>query len=325
MPKDLILPPAPLVVALAYDGMALFEFSTAVEVFGLERPEVGPGWYHFAACACEPGPLVATGGVKIVVYGGLDLLEEAHTIIVPSWLRAPRPAPMALIEALQKAYERGARLVSICGGVYVLAEAGLLEGKRATTHWRAVDHFQSQFPSVKTLPDVLYVDEGQILSSAGSTAGIDLCLHIVRKDFGAEIANMVARRLVVPPHRDGGQAQYIDRAVPQIHESVRLGPLLDYLRAHLDQAHRIRDMALRVGMSPRTFLRRFEALTGLSPARWLLKARLQAACDQLESSHADIDHIAQETGFGSPDTLRHHFRKVLKTTPSAYRATFSRT
>lgn len=322
-PLPRVVPKGPLVVALAYENMALFEFSVAVEVFGLYRPEAGEGWYRFAACAFEPAPLMATGGVRIAVDGGLELMDAAHTIIIPSWLRTEDPVPTCLKDALIRAHRRGARLVSICGGVYVMGAIGLLDGRRATTHWRAVADFQSRFPKVETLPDVLYVDEGDVLSSAGSAAGIDLCLHIVRKDFGAEMANKVARRLVVPPHRDGGQAQYIDRAVAEPHEAGRLTPLLDHMRARLEETHRIEDLAARAGMSRRTFIRRFEALTGLSPARWLLQARLHEACVQLEAGRRDLDGLAAETGFGTADTLRHHFRTRLKTSPSAYRATFA--
>ncbi len=228
--------PNRLVVTLAYDGLCTFEFGIAIEVFGLHRPEMGPDWYRFAVCAVDQGPLRAVGGFRVVADGGLELLEEAGTIIIPGWRGAREPVPPALIDSLRRAHDRGVRLMSICSGVFVLAAAGLLSGRRATTHWHYVEPFSAAYPDVKVEPDVLYVDEGNILTSAGSAAGIDLCLHVVRHDFGAEIANRLARRLVVPPHREGGQAQFIERPVPNAREGVRFGPLLDRMRARLAES-----------------------------------------------------------------------------------------
>ncbi|PPU77578.1 AraC family transcriptional regulator, partial [Xanthomonas hortorum pv. hederae] len=188
----------PLVVVVAYDQLGLFEFGITTEIFGLPRPEVGPGWYRFAIAAAEPGPLRALGGLRIEVDGGLDLLDTAHTIIIPSWRDTSSSAPAALIKALQRAHKRSARIVSICAGAFVLAQAGLLQGRRATTHWRNAEMLASGYPQITVEPGVLYVDEGDILTSAGSAAGIDLCLHIVRADFGPAIANQVAKRLVMP-------------------------------------------------------------------------------------------------------------------------------
>ncbi|CAL4867825.1 HTH-type transcriptional regulator CdhR [Asticcacaulis sp. MM231] len=225
---------------------------------------------------------------------------------------------------LLSAHKRGARILTICSGVYVLAASGLLTGKRATTHWKYTDHVKTAYPDIQVVPDVLYVDEGQILTSAGSAAGIDLCLHLIRRDFGPVAANKVARRLVVPPHRDGGQAQFIERSVPTDYESGRLGPLLDHMRENLHQEHRIPDLARRAGMSERTFLRRFSEATGMTPAKWLLHVRLCEARDHLETSDVSIERIAEHTGFGTPTNLRHHFREQMGTTPTAYRQTFSR-
>ncbi|RYE99448.1 MAG: transcriptional regulator FtrA, partial [Oxalobacteraceae bacterium] len=191
----------PLVVVVAYDQLGLFEFGIATEIFGLPRPEAGPGWYRFAIAAAEPGPLRALGGLRIEVDGGLDLLDAAHTIVIPSWRDTRASAPDALIKALQRAHKRKTRIVSICAGAFVLAQAGLLQGRRATTHWRNADVLASGYPQIAVEPGVLYVDEGDILTSAGSAAGIDLCLHIVRADFGPAIANQVAKRLVMPVHR----------------------------------------------------------------------------------------------------------------------------
>lgn len=310
-----------LVVALAYDGLCTFEYGVAVELFGLPRPEMGPDWYRFATAAVEAGDLRGLGGVRIVGDGGLELVEQAGTIIAPGWRGADQPVPEPLIAALRKAHAKGARVMSICSGVFVLAAAGLLSGRRATTHWRYVDALKARYPDIRVEPDVLYVDEGDVLTSAGSAAGIDLGLHLIRRDFGPEAANTVARRLVVPPHRDGGQAQFVQRPVPTAHEASRLGPILDRMRADLTRDHTIQALAEAAGMSPRTFLRRFEAATGTTPARWLLGERLNRARDLLETSPVGVEQVAQAVGFGAA-ALRHHFRKSFSTTPQAYRARF---
>lgn len=314
---------SPLVVALAYDGLCTFEFGVAVELFGLPRPEMGEGWYRFATAAVEPGDLRGLGGVRIAADGGLELLSRASVIVAPGWRGADRPVPEPLVEALKVAHARGARLMSICSGVFVLAATGLLNGRRATTHWRYAETLRARHPAIEVLPDVLYVDEGDILTSAGSAAGLDLGLHLIRRDFGPEAANTVARRLVVPPHRDGGQAQFIDRPVPSAHEASRLSPVLDQMRADLAGAHTIRTLAAAAGMSQRTFLRRFEAATGQTPARWLLAERLSRARDLLETSSAGIEQVAAAVGLGAP-ALRHHFRRQFSTSPGAYRARFAR-
>lgn len=314
--------PSPLVVALAYDGLCTFEFGVAVELFGLPRPEMGEGWYRFATAAIEPGDLRGLGGVRIAADGGLELLTQASLIVAPGWRGVDQPVPPPLVEALKAAHAQGARLMSICSGVFVLAATGLLDGRRATTHWRYADALRARHPAIEVLPDVLYVDEGDVLTSAGSAAGLDLGLHLIRRDFGPEAANTVARRLVIPPHRDGGQAQFIERPVPSAHEASRLSPILDRMRADLSGEHTIRALAAAAGMSQRTFLRRFEAATGQTPARWLLTARLNHARDLLEISSAGIDQIAAAVGLGAP-ALRHHFRRQFATTPGAYRARFA--
>ncbi len=312
-----------LVVALAYDGLCTFEFGVAVEVFGLARPEMGEDWYRFAVAAIDEGEMRATGGVRFVAVGGLELIEQAGTIIVPGWRGMDEPVPAALCAALRRAHDQGARLLSICSGVFVLAAAGLLDGRQATTHWRYTDALKARFPAIEVLPDVLYVDGGSLLTSAGSAAGIDLCLHLIRRDFGTKAANMVARRLVVPPHRDGGQAQFIDKAVPENHEKARLGPLLDAMRAELTRPYTVETLSKMAGMSSRTFLRRFEAATGTTPAKWLLLQRLSKAKDLLETSRLGMDAIAQNTGLGTAANLRHHFRQHFSTTPAAYREGFA--
>lgn len=312
----------PLVVVLAYDGLCTFEFGIAVEIFALPRPEMGEEWYRFAVAGVDPGELRATGGFRLVVDGGLELLSEAGTIIVPGWRGADVPVPAALCEQLVAAHQRGARILSICSGVFVLAAAGLLDNRQATTHWRYTDLLQQRYPAIKVTPDVLYIDNGDVLTSAGSAAGIDLCLHLVRRDYGSVAANRVARRLVVSPHRDGGQAQFIQQAVPVAYEGHRLGALFDYLHARLAEPHTVESLAKFVGMSPRTFLRRFTATTGKTPAQWLLHARLSRSQDLLENSQLSIERIAEEVGFGSVATMRHHFKNQLSTTPAAYRKGF---
>jgi len=313
----------PLVVVLAYDGLCTFEFGVAVEIFGLPRPELGDEWYRFAVAGVDSGELRATGGIRILTDGDLSLLESADRVIVPGWRGIDSPVPDALCEALRKAYARGCQLLSICSGVFVLAASGLLNGRKATTHWRYVDTLKARYPAISVVEDVLYQDEGDILTSAGSAAGIDLCLHVVRRDFGMETANNVARRLVIPPHRDGSQPQRVSRPVSQLRESQRLGQLFDYLHSNLAAAHSVDSLAHRVGMSQRTFLRRFQDATGTPPARWLLHERLLRAKDYLESSRLSIESIAEQTGFSQAATLRHHFRQHFALSPAQYRKQFT--
>ena len=317
-------PTGPRVVVLAYDGLCTFEFGVAYEVFGLPRPEMGSTWYRYAVAGIEPGPLRAGGGLLVSVKGDLSLLESADLIVVPGWKAIDAPVPMPLVRALAAAHRRGARVLSLCSGVAVLAACGFLDGRHATTHWRYVAAIAARYPAILLEPDSLYVDEGDVLTAAGSAAGIDLCLHVVRKQFGAEAANSVARRLVVPPHRDGGQAQFIPRPMPVEREGARLGPLIDWLRGHPGKAHTIEAMASRAGMSPRTFQRRFEAATGLPPGEWLVAERVRLAQEMLEGRpDAPLDDIAVASGFGSPETMRHHFRRRVGVSPATYRARFA--
>lgn len=312
----------PLVVVLAYDGLCTFEFGVAVEIFGLSRPELGDAWYRFAVAGIDAGELRATGGIRIMIDGDISLLASADRIIIPGWRGLDSPVPDALCDALRQASARGCQLLSICSGVFVLAASGLLNGRKATTHWRYIEALKTRFPAISVVEDVLYQDEGDILTSAGSAAGIDLCLHVVRRDFGMETANSVARRLVIPPHRDGSQPQQLSRPVAQLRESQRLGKLFDFLHNHLAESHSIDSLACRVGMSQRTFLRRFQDATGTTPARWLLTERLLRAKDYLESSRLSIDSIAEQTGFGQAATLRHHFRQHFALSPAQYRKQF---
>lgn len=314
--------PSPRAVVLAYDGLCTFEFGVAVEIFGLPRPEMGDDWYQFAVASVDDGELRATGGIRILADGDLGLLETADLVVVPGWRGLDEPVPEALCQALRAAHARGCQLLSICSGVFVLAASGLLDGRKATTHWRYTQALKTRYPAITVVEDVLYQDEGDILTSAGSAAGIDLCLHVVRRNYGMEVANRVARRLVIPPHRDGSQTQQLSRPVAQLRESQRLGQLFDYLHQHPAVSHTVESLALRVGMSQRTFLRRFQDATGTTPARWLLTARLQRAKDYLENSRLSIDNIAEQTGFGQSATLRHHFRQQYALSPAQYRKQF---
>lgn len=314
---------APNVVVLAYDGLCTFEFGVAVEIFGLPRPEMGEAWYRFAVAAVDGGELRATGGIRILADGDLSLLNAADLIIVPGWRGTDQAVPAPICEALRQASMRGCQLLSICSGVFVLAATGLLDGRKATTHWRYIEALKTRYPAIEVVEDVLYQDEGDILTSAGSAAGIDLCLHVVRRDYGMEAANRVARRLVIPPHRDGSQTQQLSRPVAQLRESQRLGQLFDYLHQHLAVPHTVDSLSRRVGMSQRTFLRRFQDATGTTPSRWLLNERLLRAKDYLENSRLSIDSIAEQTGFGQAATLRHHFRQHYALSPARYRKQFA--
>lgn len=311
------------VVALAYDGLCTFEFGIAVEIFALQRPELGVPWYHFRIASADRGPLRATGGFRIMVDGGINLLGRADTIIVPGWKGADVPVPPRLSRLIARAHNAGARVASICSGAFVLAAAGVLDNRRATTHWRYAEELQRRYPRIKVEPNVLYVDEGSVLTSAGSAAGLDMLVHLVRNDYGPAIANAVARRLVVPPHREGGQAQFIPRAVPTRRRD-RYGALLDDLSAHLDRPHSLPGLASAMHMSVRTLSRGFKDATGLSVMQWLVAARLRRAQELLETSDRPVESIAEQCGFGSPETLRHHFREALGTSPVAFRKAFRR-
>lgn len=308
------------VVALVYDGLCTFEFGIATELFALPRPEL-EDWYRFSVCSIDEGPIRMTGGLQLEAPRALRRLDRAGTIVVPGWRDTREDPPAQVLRKLRKAHERGARLVSVCSGVFVLAAAGLLDGRRATTHWRYTDILARRFPEITVDPDVLYVDEGAILTSAGSAAGIDMCLHLVRRDFGASVANQVARRLVVPPHRDGGQAQFIDKSVRD-EEEENLARLLDWLRAHLKRSHTVASIARRAGVSSRTLARRFQESLGMSPHAWLTRERVLAAQQMLEATGHGMERIAADCGLGSAQLLRLHFRQVVGTTPTAYRRTF---
>jgi AraC family transcriptional regulator, transcriptional activator FtrA len=311
-----------LVVALAYDGLCTFEFGCVVEMFSLERPELGVDWYRFAVCAAERGPIKAAGGIQVVAPHGLAMLARADTIVIPGWRGADEAPPEALLRALRRAHTRGARLASICSGVFVLAAAGVLDGKAATTHWRYADKLRERHPTIDVRPNELYVDEGQVLTSAGSAAGLDMLLHLVRRDHGARIANQVAQRLVIPPHRLGDQAQFVPRPMP-VDEAARLSRLMDWVRAHPAQPHTPASMAQRAAMSVRTLQRQFQETAGLTPLEWVTRERVAAARELLESSRRPMADIAERSGFGSEESFRRHFRLVTGVSPATYRRQFA--
>jgi transcriptional regulator GlxA family with amidase domain len=315
------------VVVVALDSFAPFELGVACEVFGVDRTADGLPAYDFAVAAGEPGPLRSDVGFVLQTQFGLDRLATADLVIVPApsddrCARADWPAP--LLAALREVVARGGRVLSVCTGAFVLGAAGLLDGRSCTTHWRQARSLSVMYPAAKVDPDVLYVDAGQVITSAGTAAGIDACLYLVRKEQGGAVANAIARRMVVPPHRDGGQAQYVERPVgPQACDT--LAEVIEWMERHLDEQVSITELASLAAMSPRTFARRFVQETGTTPQRWLIGQRILLAEQLLEETGETVDLIAERAGFGNATALRHHFRAWRATTPQAYRRTFHRT
>jgi len=319
------------IAVVVVNGFLPFEFGTVCEVFGVDRSDDGLPRYDFAVVAGEPPPLHALD-FTLQPSHGLERLEEADLIALPAVSDerfrpdacAPgreRRFPDDLLEALRAAVDRGARVLSVCSGAFILGEAGLLDGRRCTTHWRNAAELARRYSNAKVDPDVLYVDDDPVITSAGTAAGIDACLYLVRKEQGSRVANGIARRMVVPPHRDGGQAQYVVAPVaPSCDGSLR--DLLEWLSAHLDQPLTVRQLAARANMSERTFARRFVADTGTTPQRWLIGQRILLAQQLLEETDETIDAIADHVGFGNATALRHHFRLWRGTTPTAYRRLF---
>lgn len=311
-----------VVCALIYDGLCTFEFGSVVEVFGRPRPEFD-NWYEFRTVAAEPGPLRARGGVTITAPHDLSALADATLILIPGWDKVDEPVPDDLIAAIQSAHANGARIASICSGTFVLAAAGLLDGRQATTHWLLVDKFRERFPLVNINGDVLYVDEADVLTSAGSAAGLDLCMHIVRQDWGVSRANVVARRLLLPAQREGGQRQFVAAPVPQ-ERGGQISPLLDRIKMELNEAWPIARMAKEAGLSSRTLARRFRAVTGETPLAWLTAMRIQHATELLESTSATLPDIIAASGFHTPETFRREFKRLRGISPSRYRITFGK-
>ncbi|MFI9104672.1 GlxA family transcriptional regulator [Streptomyces fildesensis] len=309
-------------------GVIPFELGIPARIFGGARTPEGRNLYEVVTCSAVPGLVQTDADFPILVENGPEVLEAADTVVVPAThelddiyvsgrLSGPLAAAFARIRP-------GTRVVSICTGSYLLAAAGLLDGRPATTHWDSADHFQRLFPQVKVDPDVLYIDDGDILTSAGVASGIDLCLHIVRRDHGTAIANAVARRTVVPPHRDGGQAQYIQRPLPEP-QLASTTAARAWALGRLDQPLTLRELAERESMSVRTFTRRFREEVGISPGQWLVQQRVERARHLLESSDLSVDQVAHRAGFGTATSMRQHLHAALGVSPSAYRRTFNST
>jgi AraC family transcriptional regulator, transcriptional activator FtrA len=311
----------PLVVAILYDGLCTFEFGIVAEVFGLFRPEMGDGWYRFASAGIDPAPMRAHGGFLILPDSGPEVLEAADIIIVPGWKGAHVPVPESLSLALRRAHARGARLASICSGAFVLAATGLLSGGAATTHWRYADALRARHSDIAVDATSLYLCHDRIFTSAGSAAGLDLMIEIVKQDFGPAAANSVARRLVMPAQRTGGQAQFLERAVPRTRGQA-ISPLIETIRTDLAGDWPVERMAQACHMSLRTFLRRFAEATGPSPADWLVSERIEEAKRLLCAGIGDIETVAIATGFGCAHSLRHHFRRKIGLSPREFRARF---
>ena len=325
------MPPAPIsatpaapgthhVAVLALDAVVPLDLAIPAQVFG--HYDEAP--YRVTVCAAAPGPVPTTAGFTVVAQAGLDALATADTVLVPGFTPHLRIPPEPVLAALRVAQERGARMASICTGAFALAAAGVLDGRRATTHWRDATDLASMHPRVRVEPDVLYVDEGTLLTSAGVASGLDLCLHILRTDHGAALASHIARRLVVPPHREGGQAQYVDQPLPT-HPGGSLAATRAWALEHLSEPLTVRTLAAHAHVSERTFARRFNAETGVPVLQWLLARRVDAARAALESTEASIDEIADTCGFGTAANLRKHFHRHVSTTPTAYRRTFAPT
>ncbi|MEX6502545.1 helix-turn-helix domain-containing protein [Pseudomonas zhanjiangensis] len=308
------------VAVVAFDRISPFHLSVPCLVFGEPRPGVPA--YTLQVCAAEPGPLNTSAGFSLNCEHGLQALQQAQTIVVPSWRDPHERPPPALLDALVAAHDRGAQLVGLCLGAFVLAETGLLDGRTVTTHWAWADLLAQRFPRLRVNAEVLYIDDGDLLTSAGTAAALDCCLHLLRQRCGAEVANQVARRLVVAPHRQGGQAQFIEQPLPASAQGDRLGELLDWVRAHLDQPHSLDSLAERALMSRRSFTRHFRRLTGSTVGAWLLAERLALSQQLLERGEQSVDSIAALAGFGSAASLRQHFNAALGLSPLAYRRSF---
>jgi AraC family transcriptional activator FtrA len=311
------------VAVLVHDGVTAFELGVACDIFGeYSAPSAGGRpWYRLFICGLTAGPMTTDSAFQILPAHSLEQVAAAGTVIVlPA--ASPEEVPAELPAILRQAHERGSRIVSLCTGAFALGAAGLLDGRRATTHWEECAELARRYPLAAVDPGVLFTDDGDILTSAGSAASIDLCLHLVRTDYGAEVATRVARQLVVPPQRDGGQAQYIDAPLPETDGDGLFAGTLDWLQEHLDEPVTIEDLAVRAAMSPRTFARRFVASTGTTPYRWLLRQRIQLAQRLLETSDLPIDRVAEASGFSTAANLRKHFSRAVRTSPQAYRRTF---
>ncbi|MCK1798592.1 helix-turn-helix domain-containing protein [Streptomyces sp. XM4193] len=315
-----------IVAVLLFGGGPIFESSIPLSVFGIDRQDAGVPRYRLLVCAGEDGPLRTTGGLELTTPHGLDAIARAGTIVVPAWRSITQPPPPAAVEALRRAHQEGARIMGLCTGAFVLAAAGLLDGRPATTHWMYAPTLAKRYPAVHVDPRELYVDDGDILTSAGTAAGIDLCLHVVRTDHGAEAAGALARRLVVPPRRgnaaDMGQLHRLDRSLPEEIGTDPLAEVVAWALEHLHEQFDVETLAARAYMSRRTFDRRFRTLTGSAPLQWLITQRVLQAQRLLETTDYSVDEVAARCGFRSPVALRGHFRRQLGSSPAAYRAAY---
>jgi transcriptional regulator GlxA family with amidase domain len=311
------------VAAVVVPGVAPFELGVAYEVFGIDRRDTGGPSFDFTLCAPEPGPVMTKGGFPVVVEHGLEALADADLVVAVAYGidDGGDALPPAYLDGLRRAHERGAWLFAICSGAFALARAGLLDGRRCTTHWMYTERLATEVPTADVDPDALFVEDGRVLTSAGTAAGIDAALHLVRSEVGADAARAVARRMVVPPQREGGQAQFVVDPLPREGES--LAGLLAWMREHLADEHTVPRLARRAALSERTFARRFRQETGTTPAAWLARQRVARAQELLESTEAPVDEIARLCGFGSSPVLRHHFARQLRTSPVAYRRRFA--
>jgi AraC family transcriptional activator FtrA len=308
------------VVAICLDGLIAFDLTAATQVFIAASTAAGTPLYEVACCTPDGAPVATASGFDLVPGHGLDVVAEADTVLLPGYFDIFEPPPAAVTAALQAAAARGTRALSVCTGAFALAHAGLLDGRRATTHWAQAEHLAALFPQVEVDPAALYVDAGEVMTSAGLSAGIDLALHVVRRDFGAAAGERVARRMVAAPHREGGQAQFIKR--PPAEEAGSLEPTRRWATERLTEPLDVAAMARHAAVSPRTFARRFREETGTTPLRWLLSQRVLEARRLLEESDLPIDDVAWRAGFGTAASLREHFRRATETTPSAYRRSF---
>ncbi|WP_433281526.1 helix-turn-helix domain-containing protein [Pseudonocardia xinjiangensis] len=309
------------VAVMMFDGAPMFEMSVPISVFGVDRTLDGAPQFHLLSVRGEPGVLTTTSGIEFRVPHGLEALQNAGIVIVPAWRNAQERPPEPALRALRAAHEDGALIVGLCMGTFVLAAAGLLDGRRVATHWYHAPVLAAVCPQVTVDPTVLYEDGGDIVTSAGTAAGLDACLHIVRRYWGAEAATVIARRMVVPPHRSGGQAQYIRHPVPEI-PSDDLGKVMTYALEHLSEALDVETLAARAHLSRRTFDRQFRAATGISPLQWLLHQRILRAQELLEHTGLSVDAIARQVGFSAAVSLRPAFRRAVGVSPQDYRTTF---
>lgn len=309
------------VAVLVLDELSMFEFGVVCEVFGIDRTADGVPAFEFRVCGLEARKaLPTTVGADVVPQYGLDGLDGADLVAVPA-ARTRGVYSAEVLQALRDAAARGATVLSVCSGAFILGAAGLLDGRQCTTHWMHVDELRERFPAAEVDPDVLFVDAGQVITSAGTAAGVDACLYLVRRELGSAVANTIARRMVVPPQRDGGQRQYIERPVPQC-SSDSFSEVMAFMVGNLEVTHTVSDLSARVHMSTRSFARRFAAETGTTPVRWLTVQRVLHAQRLLEDTTLDIDGVADRCGFATGALLRHHFRRALGVTPTDYRRSF---